>query len=115
MKCDSSCHIIEDRLRFCALHNKENVRRRHPSLCPSELFFINSGLLGGNSKFASKRRVSLQVGYSDPFLIVLGLREEMRIIRLRKGSVGWPAVPAAEEEHYVGLCCLQGTLVFPNT
>lgn len=82
---------------------------------PVQAFFTNSGLLGGNLKFASKKRVSLQVSYGDSFLIALGLRGEMRITRLRKGSAGWPAVPAAEEEHYVGLCCLQGTLVFPNT
>lgn len=37
----------------------------------------------------------------------------MRIIRLRKGCAAWRAGrPAAEEEHHVGLCYLQGTLGF---
>lgn len=40
---------------------------------------------------------------------------EMGINRLRKSSASWPAVPSAEEENYVGLCCLQGALGLPNT
>lgn len=48
--------------------------------------------------------------------MALGLRAEVGIIRLRKRSAGWPAAPSAEEERYcVGLCCLQGALVLPDT
>lgn len=118
MKCDSSCHIIQGRfisVRFFYLHNKENVTRKHPSLCLCVIrASFNAALLGPNMHLLLKR-VSLEVSCCDSFLIALGLGVEMGIIRLRKSSAGWTAAPSAEEEHYVGCCCLHDTLGIYST
>lgn len=73
----------------------------------------NGGPLGHRSHFLL--RVFLEVSYSNSFLIALEFHVEMGIIRLRKSSAGWPTVPAAREEHYVGLRCLHGSLVFSSS
>lgn len=85
------------------------MRRKYPSL------FIQAYPKGGpfcRNLHLLPKRVFLEVSYSNSFLIALGFRVEMRIIRHRKSSAGWPSVPDAEEE--LGWCRLQGKLVLPN-
>lgn len=116
MSGDSSCHIIENPLigvRFGCLHNKARGRDAQT--------FLYTSKLSSKLRFPRRnlhlipKRVPLEGSYSDPFLTVRGLRAEKGIIRLRKSSAGWPAVPGAEEEHYVGLCCVQANRVISTT
>lgn len=81
----------------------------------SSRFFLKMDFFVVNLHLLPKR-VFLEVSYGNSFLIALGLRVEMRIIRLRRSSAGWPCVPDAEEERcYVGWCRLQVSLVLPNS
>lgn len=77
------------------------MRCKNPSLSRPTVY-SNFGFVGRNFKIWVRIRFSLKVSDSVFFLIVLGLREEKGIIRLRKRSAGWAAAPTAQEEYYVG-------------